>query len=107
MAKLWLEWNSTTTQQARNKANDDLNDVTTCRIFAKKIRKCGAIRGKMAKLWLEWNYNNNTASTKTGTQLTTGMENVRTVLKCLLTMARTCRNVARGCVAFQHRDYQL
>jgi hypothetical protein len=31
----------------------------------------------------------------------------RTVLKCLFTMARTCRNVARGCVAFQRRDYQL
>ncbi len=29
MAKLWLEWDSTTTQQARNKVNGELNDVKT------------------------------------------------------------------------------
>jgi hypothetical protein len=68
LAKLWLEWNSTTTQQARNKANGDIKDVKTCRIFAINIRKRGSIRGEMAKLWLEWNYDNNTASTKTGTK---------------------------------------
>ncbi len=39
MAKLWLEWNSTTTQEARNKANDNLNYVETCRIFAKNSTK--------------------------------------------------------------------
>ncbi len=100
MAKLWLEWNSTTTQEARNKANDDLNYVETCRIFAKTVRKWGAIRGELAKLWLEWNYDNNTASTKTGTQSTTGTKNMRTVLKCLFTMARTCWNVARGAWLF-------
>ena len=27
LAKLWLEWNSTTTQKARNKANGDIKDV--------------------------------------------------------------------------------
>jgi hypothetical protein len=37
---LWLEWNSTTTQETRNKANGELNDVNTC---------------KNVKLWLEWN----------------------------------------------------
>jgi hypothetical protein len=68
LAKLWLECDSTTTQQARNKANGDIKDVKTCRIFAINIRKRGSIRGEMAKLWLEWNYNNNTASTKTGTK---------------------------------------
>jgi hypothetical protein len=42
----------------------------------------------MAKLWLEWNYDNNTASTKTGTK--------RTVDEAL------------GCVYnFKRRDYQL
>ncbi len=45
-----------------------IKDVKTCRIFAIKIRKRGTIRGEMAKLWLEWNYDNNTVSTKTGTQ---------------------------------------
>ena len=30
LAKLWLEWNSTTTQKARNKANGDIKDVKTC-----------------------------------------------------------------------------
>jgi hypothetical protein len=49
MAKLWLECDSTTTQQARNKANGGIKDVKTCRIFVKKIRKRGAIRGEMAK----------------------------------------------------------
>jgi hypothetical protein len=33
--KLWLEWNSTTTQQAQNKANDETDDVKTCQIFEK------------------------------------------------------------------------
>ena len=37
---LWLEWNSTTTQDTRNKANGEFNDVNTC---------------KNVKLWLEWN----------------------------------------------------
>jgi hypothetical protein len=37
---LWLEWNSTTTQETRNKANGEFNDVNTC---------------KNVKLWLEWN----------------------------------------------------
>ncbi len=68
MAKLWLECGSTTTQQARNKVNGDIKDVKTCRIFAINIWKRGSIRGEMAKLGLEWNYNNNTASTKTGTK---------------------------------------
>ena len=27
LAKLWLEWNSTTTQKALNKANDDTNST--------------------------------------------------------------------------------
>ena len=27
--KLWLEWNSTTTQETRNKANGEINDVKT------------------------------------------------------------------------------
>ncbi len=27
LAKLWLEWNSTTTQKALNKANGDIKDV--------------------------------------------------------------------------------
>ena len=49
MAKLWLEWDSTTTQQARNEANGDIKDVKTCRIFAINIRKRGSIRGEMAK----------------------------------------------------------
>jgi hypothetical protein len=68
LAKLWLECDSTTTQQARNKANGDIKDVETCLIFAINIRKRGKIRCGMAKLWLEWNYDNNTASTKTGTK---------------------------------------
>ena len=46
MAKLWLEWNSTTTQKARNKANGDIKDVKTCRIFAINIRKRGSLHGK-------------------------------------------------------------
>jgi hypothetical protein len=33
--KLWLEWNSTTTQKAQHKANDDLNDTKHRRIFVK------------------------------------------------------------------------
>jgi hypothetical protein len=37
-AKLWLEWNSTTTQKARNKANGDIIDVKSCRIFAKNTK---------------------------------------------------------------------
>ncbi len=67
----------------RNKANGDIKDVKTCRIFAINVRKWGSLRGEMAKLWLEWNYDNNTASTKTGTKRT-GTKNKRTVLKCLL-----------------------
>jgi hypothetical protein len=64
MAKLWLEWDSTTTQQARNKANGDIKDVKTCRIFAEKIRKRGAIRGEMAKTVAGEKLNNNTDRTK-------------------------------------------
>ena len=88
MAKLWLEWNSTTTQQTRNKANGDIKDVKTCRIFAINKRKWGSLRGEMAKLWLEWNYDNNTASAKTGTKRT-GTKNTRTVLKCLFEICAT------------------
>ena len=88
MAKLWLEWNSTTTQQTRNKANGDMKDVKTCRIFAINKRKWGSLRGEMATLWLEWNYDNNTASTKTGTKAT-GTKNTRTVLKCLFEICAT------------------
>ncbi len=88
LAKLWLEWDSTTTQHARNKANGDIKDVETCRIFAINIRKRGKIRGEMAKLWLEWNYDNNTASTKTGMKKT-GTKNMRTVLKCLFEICAT------------------
>ncbi len=60
----------------------------------------------MAKTGAGVELNNKTASTKTGTQSTTGTKNMRPVLKCLFTMARMCRNVARGCVTFQRRDYQ-
>ncbi len=88
MAKLWLEWDSTTTQQARSKANGGIKDVKTCRIFAINTRKRGIIHGEMAKLWLEWDYDNNTASTKTGTK-TTGTTNTRTVLKCLFEICAT------------------
>jgi hypothetical protein len=43
LAKLWLEWDSTTTQQAQHKANDDMDATNTCRIFVKIIRKWGGI----------------------------------------------------------------
>ncbi len=46
LAKLWLEWNSTTTQREGNKANGDIKDVKTCRIFAINIRKRGSLHGK-------------------------------------------------------------
>ena len=72
----------------RNKANGDIKDVKTCRIFAINIRKRGSLHGKNAKLWLEWNYDNNTASAKTGTKAT-GTKNTRTVLKWLFTMGTT------------------
>ena len=39
-SELWLEWNSTTTQTTRNKANGEVDDINTC---------------KIVKLWLEWN----------------------------------------------------
>jgi hypothetical protein len=55
MAKLWLEWNSTTTQEARNKANDDLNYVKTSRIFARQYENEEQFAAKWRKLWLEWN----------------------------------------------------
>jgi hypothetical protein len=53
MAKLWLEWDSTTTQQARNKANGGIKDVKTCRIFAKKYENEELFAAKWRKLWLE------------------------------------------------------
>ncbi len=87
MAKLWLEWNSTTTQRTRNKASGDIKDVKTCRIFAINKRKRGSIRGEIAKLWLEWNYDNNTASTKP--ERKTGRKNTLTVLKCLFEICTT------------------
>ncbi len=34
-----LAYDSTTTQQAQNKANGDIEDVETCRKFAKNTRK--------------------------------------------------------------------
>jgi hypothetical protein len=54
MARLWLEWNSTTTQQAQNKANEDLYDVKTCRIFARnKNENEELFAAKWRELWLE------------------------------------------------------
>ena len=64
MAKLWLEWNSTTTQKARNKANGDIKDVKTCRIFAINTRKRGTIRGEIGETVAGVELNNNTESTK-------------------------------------------
>ena len=64
MAKLWLEWNSTTTQRARNKANGDIKDVKTCRIFAINTRKRGTIRGEIGETVVGVELNNNTGSTK-------------------------------------------
>ena len=55
MAKLWLECDSTTTQQARNKANGGIKDVKTCRIFAKKYENEELFAAKWRKLWLECN----------------------------------------------------
>ena len=64
LAKLWLEWNSTTTQKALNKANGDIKDVKTCRIFAISIRKRGIIHGKNGETVAGVRLDNNTASTK-------------------------------------------
>jgi len=64
LAKLWLEWNSTTTQKARNKANGDIKDVKTCRIFAINTRKRGTIRGEIGETVAGVELNNNTESTK-------------------------------------------
>jgi hypothetical protein len=55
LAKLWLECDSTTTQQARNKANGGIKDVKTCRIFAKNYENDELFAVKWRKLWLEWN----------------------------------------------------
>jgi hypothetical protein len=46
-----------------NKANGDTKDVETCQIFARTIRKRGAIS---AELWLEQRFNNNTGARKPG-----------------------------------------
>ncbi len=65
MAKLWLEWNSTTTQQARNKANGDYIWRQNLQKMKRRIRR---IFGKTheneeyitATLWLERRFNNDT-----------------------------------------------
>jgi hypothetical protein len=64
LAKLWLEWDSTTTQKALNKANGDIKDVKTCRIFAINTRKRGTIRGEIGETVAGVELNNNTESTK-------------------------------------------
>jgi hypothetical protein len=65
MARLWLEWNSTTTQQAQNKANEDLYDVKTCRIFARKKNENEELfAAKWRKTVAGVRLDNNTDSTK-------------------------------------------
>jgi hypothetical protein len=48
-------------RQQQNKANDDTNDVKTCRIFAKIYENKEQFT---AKLWLEQRFNNNTGTGK-------------------------------------------
>ncbi len=56
------------------------------RIYRRRRNLSNFRKNNEAKLWLERSYNNNTASTKSGTQRTTGTKNMRTVLKCLFTI---------------------
>ncbi len=60
-SELWLEWNSTTTQKTRNKANGEINDVNTC---------------KIVKLWLEWN-STTTQQTRTKWTVSKWRQNLR------------------------------
>jgi hypothetical protein len=73
--RLWLEWNSTTTQHCTHEANEDIEDDNTCK---KNGENCGwsgtqqqhstahtkrtkisktttPAKKKWRKLWLEWN----------------------------------------------------
>jgi hypothetical protein len=55
LAKLWLEWNSTTTQKALNLSN-----------FRETLRKWGASHWKIGETVAGVELNNNTESTKQG-----------------------------------------
>ena len=63
LAKLWLECDSTTTQQARNKANGGIKDVKTCRIFAKNYENEELFTLKWRNTAVGVDLNNKTGST--------------------------------------------
>jgi len=99
-------WSGCYNNNNKNEANDDTKDGETCRIFEKSHENEERIHGGAMKLWMERRYNKQ-PNKREKPERNKQVKNCRTVLKWLFTMARTCRNVARGCVAFQRRDYQL
>jgi hypothetical protein len=84
-------WSGTQQQLSNNNTKRTMIWMTSKPVeFSRKtVRKWGAIRGEMAKTVAGVELNNNTDSTKTRTQTTTGTKNMRTVLKCLFEICTT------------------
>jgi hypothetical protein len=93
MAKLWLEWNSTTTQQARNKANGELNDVKSFEFSG--ITKMRSI----SRRHCGWS-----GASTTTQEYETGE---KTVLKCLFERAQRRNWRWAACLYQKRRDYHL